>query len=194
MDMLQNILGGQQKQEQFQDFSRRYQQGAPWDGITDDEAYGHYQQLSGQIPQDVYEESARDAFDRLSPQQRAEFGQHLRQRAQQGGVDPSMLQDLDGDGYADSAMLARTTSRLDQQQPGLLGQLLGMGGGAMGGGGGLGGMLGGGQSGGGLGSMLGGIGGGQSAGGMGSMVGGPIGKAVLGGIAAMAVQKMMTRR
>ena len=138
MDLLQGILGGQQEQQQFDDFSRRYQQGAPWDGINDDEAYGHYQRVSGRVPPDVYEASARDAFERLSPQQRAEFGQYLRQRAQQQGVQGSMLQDLDGDGYADPSSLARTTSRLDQQQPGMLGQLLGMGGASSGG---MGGML-----------------------------------------------------
>lgn len=44
-----------------------YQQGAPWDGISDDEAYGHYQQISGRVPPDVYEDSARDAFERLTP-------------------------------------------------------------------------------------------------------------------------------
>ncbi len=174
MDLLQNILGGQQNQEQFNDFSRRYQQGAPWDGITDEEAYGHYQQVTGRIPQDVYEESARDAFERLTPEQRGEFGRYLRQRAQQQGVQGSSLQDLDGDGYADSSALARTTSRLDQQQPGMLGQLLGGGGGA----GGLGGMLGGTSA--------------QGAGG--GALGSPIAKAVMGGIAAMAMQRMANRR
>ncbi len=172
MDLLQNILGDQQNQQQFDDFSRRYQQGAPWDGITDDEAYGHYQQVSGRIPPDVYEESARDAFERLTPEQRGEFGRYLRQRAQQQGVQGSALQDLDGDGHADSAALARTTSRLDQQQPGMLGQLLG------GGGGGLGGML----------------GGSAPQGDAGGMLGSPIGKAVMGGIAAMAMQRMAPRR
>jgi hypothetical protein len=189
MDLLQGILGGQQEQQRFDDFSRRYQQGAPWDGISDEEAYGHYQQLSGRIPPDVYEHSARDAFERLSPDQRAEFGRYLRTRAGQHGIDDPALRDLDGDGYADPAVLARTASRLDQRQPGLLGQLLGGGGGGMtGGGGGLGGMLGGG-GGGGLGGML---GGGMSGGG-GGMLANPIGKAVMGGIAAMAVQRMMGR-
>jgi hypothetical protein len=191
--MLQSILGQPQQRQQFDDFSQRYQQGAPWDGISDDEAYQHYSQFSGRVPPDVYEESARDAFDRLDPNQRAEFGRYLQARARDQGINDPDLMDLDGDGYADSSRLARATSRLDQQQPGMLGQLLGGGGG-----GGLGGMLGGGGGGGGLGGMLGGGGGGLGGmlggGGGGGGLGGPIGKAVLGGIAAMAAQKMMSRR
>src|SRR3712207_7397498 len=84
--MLSNILGGQQETERFQDFSRRYEQGAPWDGISDDEAMTHYNQVAPQIPPDVYEESARESFGRLDPQQREQLGQTLVQRAPEYGV------------------------------------------------------------------------------------------------------------
>ena len=66
-----------------------------------------------------------------------------------------------------SGFLAQAAAKMQGQQPGMLGQLLG------GGGGGLGGMLG-------------------SSGGSG-MMGNPMAKAALAGIAAFAAKKMMSR-
>ncbi len=172
MDLLTNILGGQQQQQEFQDFSNRYDRGAPWDGFDDNEAMNRYNQIAPNIPPDVYQQSARESFSRLDPQQRRELGQYIQQRAPQYGVNfPDVDRDGQDDRLQDPDYLAQMTGRIHQQQPGLLGQILG--GGA--GGGGLGGMLGGGGGGGGL-------------------LSNPIGKAALGGIAAMAVRQMMNRR
>jgi hypothetical protein len=171
MDMLSNILGGQQRQE-FDDFANRYEQGAPWDGISDDEAMNRYSQVAPQLPPDVYQRSAQDSFSRLSPDQRMQLGRHIQQRAPQFGVSfPD--QDMNGqdDRLQDPAYLAQMTGRIHQQQPGLLGQILGGAGGSMGGGGG-------------------GLGGGLGGG----MLASPIAKAALGGIAAMAVKQMMGGR
>ncbi|MBA3779019.1 MAG: hypothetical protein H0X16_06955 [Chloroflexi bacterium] len=181
MGLFESLLGGGQQRQEYQDFIGRYETGAPWDGISDDEAVNRYQQVAGRIPPEMYQESAQEAFSRLSPQQRAEFAAHLRQRAQQQGVN---FQDYDQDGvddrYENPADLARLTSRMQQRQPGLLEGLLGAGGGgAMGGAmGGLSGMLGGGGGGGGAGGML----------------ANPLAKAALAGIAAMAAQRMMGSR
>ncbi len=165
MDLLQGILGGQQRQ-QYEDFAARYEQGAPWDGISDDEAYSRYQEVAPRLPRDVYEQSAADSFSRLSPQQRRQLGQHLAQRAPQYGVSfPDLNQDGRDDRLQDPDYLAQMTGRIHQQQPGLLGQILGGAGGGAGGGGQGGGML-------------------QS----------PIAKAALGGIAAMAFKQMMGGR
>ena len=169
MDILGGLLGGQQGQ-QFQDFTQRYQQGAPWDGISDDEAMTHYNQVAPQIPPDVYEQSARESFDRLDPRQRQQLGQVLMQRAPQYGVQVPQMQ---GNQLGDSGMLAQLTGQMHRQQPGVLGQILG-------------GVMGGGQGGGRMGGM-----GGQGGGGM---LESPIAKAALAGIARMAVQRMMSRR
>ena len=178
MSMLDQLLGGGQRQE-YDDFVNRYDQGAPWDGISDQEAVSRYQQVATQLPPDVYQQSAQDAFSRLSPDQRVQLGQYLRQQARQRNVP---LQDFDQDGvddrFQDPGQLAQMTTRLDQQQPGLLGQLLGGGGG-----GSMGGMLGG------LGGALGGGGLGGSSG-SGGILASPIAKAALAGIAAMAVKRM----
>jgi hypothetical protein len=168
MDMLAQILGGGQQRQQYQDFANRYDQGAPWDGISDREAYDRYQQVAPQLPPQLYQESAQEAFSRLSPQQRLQLGQHLQRQAQQQGL--SGFQDLNRDGVddrlQDPGYLAQATGRLEQQQPGILGQLLGGGGGT---------------------------GGGMGMGG-GSMLESPIAKAALAGVAAMAVKKMMSGR
>ena len=180
MDLLQGILGGGQQRQELDDFANRYEQGAPWDGISDDEAMSRYSQIAPQLPPDVYQRSAQESFSRLDPQQRMQLGQYIQQRAPQYGVDfPDLDQNGQDDRLQDPAYLAQMTGRIHQQQPGLLGQILGGGGG--GGGGGLGGALGG---------VLGGGGGGAGGG----MLANPIAKAALGGIAAMAVKQMMGGR
>ena len=103
----------------------------------------------------------------MSPQERAQFAQMVRER---GGAQFGSIRD------DDPRDLARATARFQQQEPGGLAALFG------GGGGGLGEMLGasmGGQRGGG--------------GGMGDLLNNPLAKAALGGVAAMAMKRMMDR-
>ena len=170
MDMLAQLLGGGQQRQEYEDFTRRYDQGAPWDGISDREAYDRYSRVAPNLPPQMYQESAQEAFSRLSPQQRMQLGQYLQRQAQQQGM--SGFQDLNRDGVddrlQDPGYLAQATGRLEQQQPGILGQLLGGAlGGGMGSGGGMGGQ---------------------------GMLDNPIAKAALAGVAAMAVKKMMSGR
>ncbi|MGI8406386.1 MAG: hypothetical protein ACR2OE_16775 [Thermomicrobiales bacterium] len=132
--LLKGLFGDQndeQKQNQAQDFVSRYEQGAPADGITTDEAVSNYQAVAGQIsPQDL-EDSADEAFHRLTPDERRQFAQWLKER---GG---DQVGDLTGD---DPRRMAQVTSNLQQNQPDGLAGLLG--------GGGLASMLGGGALGG----------------------------------------------
>jgi hypothetical protein len=165
MDLLQNLLGGGQQRQEFQDFANRYEQGSPYDGISGQEAYNRYQQVAPHLPQDVYEDAARESFSRMSPQDRQQFGRHLQQQARQQGVNfPDLNNDGIDDRYQDPNYLAQMTGRMHQQQPGLLGQILG-----------------GGQQ-----QSLGG------GGGAGDLLNNPLAKAALGGIAAMAMRKMMS--
>lgn len=205
MNMLEGLLGGGKKKDEYQDFVRRYEDGQPSEGYSDEEVADRYQQVTAQLSPEEYEAAARDAFARMSPEERTQFGRHLQEQASQRD---SGFQDMDGDGqddrFQDPGQLAAFTNRVQQRQPNILNGILGgaLGGGAGGGMGGmLGGMLGGGGGGGGggmLGQVLGGAmggnrGGRQSAGG-GSMLSNPIAKAAMAGIAAMAVKQMMNRR
>ena len=85
----------------------------------------------------MYQESAQEAFSRLTPQQRLQLGQHLQQQTRQQGYNiPDLNRDGIDDRLQDPAYLARATGQLQQQQPGILGDLLG-GGGSSGGGQGM---------------------------------------------------------
>lgn len=165
--MLNDLLGGQR--QEYDDFVNRYDRGEPWDDIGDEEALERYRQVSPNLSDDVYRESARDAFDRLTPQQRAEFGRWLQTQARSRGAGDFFEQRS----FDDPDALAGASARLHREQPGLLEGLLG---GAMGGG------------------ALGGAAGGAQTAGNGNLLSSPIAKAVLGGIAAMAASRAMGRR
>src|ERR671926_1353021 len=123
MNMLEQLLGGGQQRQDFQDFTQRYDQGAPWQGISDQEAYNRFQQVAPQLPPAMYQQSANQAFERLSPQQRMQLGQYLQQQAQQQSVPFPHQGGLDA--FQDAGYLAQVTGQMHQQQPGILGQLLG---------------------------------------------------------------------
>ena len=103
-DMLQDAG----TREKMQDFTKRYDQGAPWEGISDDEAKEHHDQVAGQLDDFQYEESARESFDKLEPEQRRE-----------------VARSLEVDETDDSAELARATNRVRKEKPDMLGQLMG---------------------------------------------------------------------
>ncbi len=161
MNVLGNLFGGGQDADHH-DFINRYEQGAPHEGYSDEEVSNRYQQVSRQIPQDVYQESAYEAFNRMSPQERMQFGQQMQQHSRQQNYDfPDFNQDGIDDRYQDPRYLAQATSRVHQQQPDMLSQLLG---------GATGGLMGGGGS---------------------NVLGNPLAKAAMAGIAAIAAKKMM---
>jgi hypothetical protein len=192
MGLFDELVGGGERQQQFGDFIDRYQQGAPYDGISDEEAGQRYSEVAGEVDPQTYQDSARDAFGNMAPEERGQFAGQLHELARSQGVDTGW------DGQStDPDTLAGMTTAVHQQSPGLLGALLGGGGGA---GGGLGGLLGGGGGAeGGIAGALGGLlgGGGGGGGGLGGLLGGgggggnPIAKAALAGIAAMAARRMM---
>ena len=128
MNLFENLFGGQQ--QEAEDFVNRYQQGHPTEGYSEEEVMQHYQKVAGSVPDDIYQQSAEESFARLSPQERKEFFQFLRQKAQQqGGQDFTDLnQDGVDDRYQDPHELAQLTTRMRRQQPGFLEQLLGGGG------------------------------------------------------------------
>jgi hypothetical protein len=135
-------LGGREAASQLmlgrmlraEDFVNRYQQGHPSEGYSEEEVMQRYQNVASNIPEDVYQQSAEESFARLSPQERKEFFQFLRQRAQQqvaqGFTD--FNQEGGDDRYQDPHELAQLTTRMRQQQPGLLEKLLGGDGGGQG--------------------------------------------------------------
>jgi hypothetical protein len=123
LDFLQNLLGGGQQKQEYQDFVNRYHQGPPAEGYSNQEVLNRYNQVATQLPPDAYQQSAEQAFARLSPQERQEFGQWLQTRAQQENV--TLPNPGGNQQWQDPGALAQMTTQLHQQQPDLLSQLLG---------------------------------------------------------------------
>ena len=136
MSLMDMLTGGGPKRSEYEDFVQRYDQGEPYDGIGDDEARSRYDEVSSHLSEDDYELSAREAFERMRPDQRREFARMLRQQGRQRGVDFGEYDQDDDAADRDSHRLAKMARRARKQQPGGLGSLLG------GGGSGAGGMLG----------------------------------------------------
>ena len=104
---LTNMLQDAATKEELQDFTQRYDQGQPWEGISDDEAREQYDKVAPQLDDREYEESARESFERLEPEQRKEAAREL-------GVGET----------DDPDELARETNRVRKEKPDLLQQLM----------------------------------------------------------------------
>jgi hypothetical protein len=123
MNILEKIVG--EKRTEFSDFMKRYDQGRPDEGYADDEVRSRYNEVASRLSDDEYEDSAREAFDRMSPQERREFYSQLRQTAGREGFDPSQFNGDDAGRYEDSRELAGLTSRMRREKPDMLSNLLG---------------------------------------------------------------------
>lgn len=174
MGLLDQLIGGagggQDRRAEYQNYADRYDSGRPHEGYDDEEVSRRYSEVSGDVDEDTYRQSARQSFERMGPDDRREFGRQLDEHARGQGYDTGFGSDADERLYEDPGRLADMTTRVHQQNPGVLGQLLGGGGG------------------GGLGGLLGGVGGGAGS------TGNPVAKAAMAGIAAYAAKQLMNRR
>lgn len=124
MGFLQNLMGGGQTRQEYEDFANRYQQGHPSEGYDDDEVMNRYQQVRSDMSPEDYQEASRESFSRMSPEERMQFGQYMQQQARARGYqDPAW--DEDDSMYQDPNYLSQVTGRMESQQPGALGQVLG---------------------------------------------------------------------
>jgi hypothetical protein len=137
MSLMDLLRPGGNRRDEYEDFVNRYEDGDPSEGYDADEARSRYDEVAGELSDDDYELSAREAFERLSPQQRRELGRMLRQEGRSRSLDLGEQDYDDDDRYDDPSELARMSRKMRKQQAGGLGALLGGGGG-----GGLGGLLG----------------------------------------------------
>ncbi len=86
MGILDDLLGSGQIQRQFQDFVKRFDQGHPSEGYSDQEVVDRYKDVAHAVPPDQYAQAAQEALAKLSPEERAEFVKMLQDRAQAHGV------------------------------------------------------------------------------------------------------------
>jgi hypothetical protein len=132
MGLLDSLLGGGAQQKGYQDFVQRYEQGRPWEGVSDEEAAQHYSNVAQHLGPQDYRAAAEEAVSRLSPDERAELAEHLRQQARQQDVNFPGLHETPN--LEQPGALAGLMSSMHGQQPGILRQLLG---GSSGGGSGM---------------------------------------------------------
>src|SRR5258705_6648500 len=86
MGMLDELLGGGQRQKEYKDFVNRYEQGVPSEGYSDQEVLKRYGEVSHAVPPDQYAKAAQEALDKLSPEERGAFLKMLQERAAALGV------------------------------------------------------------------------------------------------------------
>jgi hypothetical protein len=104
---LTDIVQDATKSQQLQDFAQRYDQGKPWEGISDDEARQQHEQVASQLDDQEYEQSARESFENLEPAKRKEAAREL-------GVGET----------DDPGQLAKETTRIRKQEPDMLNDLM----------------------------------------------------------------------
>jgi len=86
MGILDDLLAGGQRQKEYGDFVKRYEQGAPSEGYSDQEVLKRYGEVSHAVPPDQYAQAAQEALSKLSPEERAAFVKMLQDRAAARGV------------------------------------------------------------------------------------------------------------
>jgi len=86
MGILDELLGGGQRQKEYRDFVDRYEQGNPSEGYSDQEVLKRYADVSHAVPPNQYAQAAIEALGKLSPEDRAAFVKMLQERAAARGV------------------------------------------------------------------------------------------------------------
>ena len=120
MGILDDLLGNEQIQKQYKDFVKRYEQGDPSEGYSDQEVLKRYGEVSHAVPADQYAQAAQEALSKLSPEDRVEFLKMIQERAAARGVK------LPGNVASDPKDLGKVLSDL-HEKPGQLRDILGGG-------------------------------------------------------------------
>jgi hypothetical protein len=126
MDLFRNPLND--LQEELLDFADRYERGAPYDNISEEEAVSRYREVVPELSGEDYRRSAREAFSRMEPEERAELGKELRDQSLQQGYGFPEPGAQDGeDPFRDPDYLSELTTRMRREHPDLLEGLIGDG-------------------------------------------------------------------
>ncbi len=86
MKIIDEMLGRGPLQDMFRDFVKRYENGHPAEGYSDEEVVERYREVAHAVPPDQYAQAAQEALAKLSPEERAEFVTMLQERARTRGV------------------------------------------------------------------------------------------------------------
>jgi hypothetical protein len=124
--LLQDLLSGGRRRDDYQDFLNRYERGEPWDGISDREAVDRYREFANDMDDDEYMEAAQESFSRLTPEQRRQFARYIQSQGRQrdlGFTDRDF--DERDDRYQDPRYLAQMTRQAQRRDPNMFEQMFG---------------------------------------------------------------------
>jgi len=86
MGILDELLAGAKRQNEYKDFVSRYEQGAPSEGYSDQEVLKRYSEVAHAVAPDHYAQAAEEALSKLSPAERAALVKMLQDQAAARGV------------------------------------------------------------------------------------------------------------
>jgi hypothetical protein len=86
MGILDELLAGGKRQNEYKDFVNRYEQGAPSEGYSDQEVLKRYSEVAHAVAPDHYAQAAEEALSKLSPAERAALVKMLQDQAAARGV------------------------------------------------------------------------------------------------------------
>jgi len=86
MGILDELLAGGKRQNEYKDFVSRYEQGAPSEGYSDQEVLKRYSEVAHAVAPDHYAQAAEEAPSKLSPAERAALVKMLQDQAAARGV------------------------------------------------------------------------------------------------------------
>ena len=116
---LLNRLGGGDLESMLSKFTN-----GQHDDVPDHQVHETYGQVATQLPQDQYVQAARDAFERLTPEQREEFARQLQTKTQQQSITTPGTQSVS----SDPGSLAKAVGEVHAEQPNMLQQMFAPGG------------------------------------------------------------------
>ncbi|WP_242372793.1 hypothetical protein [Anaeromyxobacter sp. SG26] len=120
MGMLDALLEGLGR-ESFEDFTRRWERGAPWDALRDEETIANYDRVADEIGPAELQEAALASVERLSPEERRRFVSELQRSARRADVNYPGVHD---EGLEEPQALAALLSRMHGERRGMIRQLL----------------------------------------------------------------------
>lgn len=121
--LLGSLFGQGTAPQDIQRFDQQYASGQH-QSLDDAEVQQRYRQVLRNAPPEIVEDAHAQAFSQLSPQQRRELAQRLRQQAQQLEAPYGSPYDQDQQDD-DPRTLARMAQQAEQRNPGVLDQLFG---------------------------------------------------------------------
>src|SRR6476660_954124 len=74
MGILDELLGGTQRQKEYRDFVDRYEQGSPSEGYSDQEVLKRYGDVSHAVPANQYTQAAIEALGKMLQERAATLG------------------------------------------------------------------------------------------------------------------------